>query len=109
MAKVKDNNAPPLAEMEAELGQVRAELDQARSERDGAVEGREILQQFLDWCGMNHARVVWVKNGRGQTLVRIRVDHMEVEQAYTDPIQGALEAMALMEARMARRRVNAGI
>lgn len=102
MAKAKDNTesvADPQADRVADL----------QADRDRAVEGREILQQFLDWCGKNFARVTWFKNGRGETFVRISVDHMEVQQAYSDPIEGALEAMALMDARMVRRQVNAGI
>lgn len=102
MAKTKEKNedTPELFVDEA------AEL---RTERDQAVEGREILQQALDWMGANHALVVWQKNGRGQTSVRIRLDDLQVEQDYTDPIEGFLEALGLMQARLARRKINLGI
>lgn len=72
-------------------------------------ESRNMLMSALDWCGEHDALVCWGKAGSGRAQLRVRVEDLQVECDFSDPIEGFLEGVELMQARLARKAVNLGL
>lgn len=111
MSKTKTKNVAEAAELE--IAESVAE-DLPLPELEAALEGRNILQDLLDWCGENHARVVWAEGRKGpgpraNSTVNVRVKDLQAEVSYVDPIEGLLEAVEALKARIVRRQINLGI
>lgn len=101
MAKTKELQTAPEPQQEPDAMKVLSD------ERDLAREGLELLQQMLDWCGEQKAVLAWgeVRPG-GPKQVRVRIAELEIVHPCEDAIEGALEAVQLMQARLARREQN---
>lgn len=72
-------------------------------------ESRNMLIAALDWCGENQALVFWGESGSGRPQLRVRAEDLQVECGFADPIEGFLEGVNLMQARLARKKVNVGL